>query len=163
EGKPYYVRRIEFQGNTTTRDKVIRRELAIEEGGLYNTQAWDTSLLRLNQLQYFEQLKPEDATDVKRNDQDGYVDLTLKLKEKGKNSIGLTGGVSGLAGSFIGINYQTNNFLGLGETLRVEFNVGSRDRNIMFGFTEPYLFDRPLQFGFTVFHRKYDFNAAKEL
>ncbi|HWK31422.1 MAG TPA: outer membrane protein assembly factor BamA, partial [Terriglobales bacterium] len=162
EGKQYYVRRIEFQGNTTTRDKVIRRELAIEEGGLYNTQAWETSLLRLNQLQYFEMLKPEDATDVKRNDQDGYVDLTLKLKEKGKNSIGLTGGVSGLAGSFIGINYQTNNFLGLGETLTVEANVGSRERNVLFGFTEPYLFDRPLQFGFTVYNRRFDYNQAKE-
>lgn len=162
EGKQYFVRRIEFTGNTTTRDKVIRRELAIEEGGLYNTQAWETSLLRLNQLQYFEQLKPEDATDVKRNDQDGFVDLTLKLKEKGKNSIGLTGGVSGLAGSFIGINYQTNNFLGLGETLTVEANVGSRERNLLFGFTEPYLFDRPLQFGFTVYNRRFDYNQAKE-
>jgi outer membrane protein insertion porin family len=162
EGKQYFVRRIEFQGNTTTRDKVIRRELAIEEGGLYNTQAWETSLLRLNQLQYFEQLKPEDATDVRRNDQEGFVDLTLKLKEKGKNSIGLTGGVSGLAGSFIGINYQTNNFLGLGETLTVEANVGSRERNLLFGFTEPYLFDRPLQFGFTVYNRRFDYNQAKE-
>lgn len=162
EGKQYFVRRIEFQGNTTTRDKVIRRELAIEEGGLYNTQAWETSLLRLNQLQYFEMLKPEDATDVKRNDQDGYVDLTLKLREKGKNSIGLTGGVSGLAGSFIGLNYQTNNFLGLGETLTVEANVGSRERNVLFGFTEPYLFDRPLQFGFTVYNRRFDYNQAKE-
>jgi outer membrane protein insertion porin family len=162
EGKQYFVRRIEFQGNTTTRDKVIRRELAIEEGGLYNTQAWENSLLRLNQLQYFEQLKPEDATDVKRNDQEGYVDLTLKLREKGKNSIGLTGGVSGLAGSFIGLNYQTNNFLGLGETLTVEANVGSRERNLLFGFTEPYLFDRPLQFGFTVYNRRFDYNQAKE-
>jgi outer membrane protein insertion porin family len=162
EGKQYFVRRIEFQGNTTTRDKVIRRELAIEEGGLYNTQAWETSLLRLNQLQYFEMLKPEDATDVRRNDQEGYVDLTLKLKEKGKNSIGLTGGVSGLAGSFIGLNYQTNNFLGLGETLTVEANVGSRERNVLFGFTEPYLFDRPLQFGFTVYNRRFDYDQAKE-
>jgi outer membrane protein insertion porin family len=162
EGKQYFVRRIEFQGNTTTRDKVIRRELAIEEGGLYNTAAWETSLLRLNQLQYFEQLKPEEATDVKRNDQEGYVDLTLKLREKGKNSIGLTGGVSGLAGSFIGLNYQTNNFLGLGETLTVEANVGSRERNLLFGFTEPYLFDRPLQFGFTVYNRRFDYNQAKE-
>ena len=53
EGKPFYVRRIEFQGNTTTRDKVIRRELAIEEGQVYNTRLWELSLLRLESAQLF--------------------------------------------------------------------------------------------------------------
>ena len=100
-----YVRRIEFQGNTTTRDKVIRRELALEEGGVYNSRLWELSLLRLNQLSYFDQLKPDDpnVTDKKLNEKDGTVDLTLKVKEKGKNSIGLNGGVSGLEGAFIGV------------------------------------------------------------
>ncbi|MCU1306786.1 MAG: surface antigen [Acidobacteriaceae bacterium] len=162
EGKSYLVRRIEFVGNTTTRDKVIRRELAVEEGNVYNSRLWEFSLLRLNQLQYFDPLKPDQDSETKRNDTDATVDLTLKVKEKGKNSIGLTGGVSGLAGSFVGLNYQTNNFLGLGETLTVEANVGSRERNLLFGFTEPYLFDRPLQLGFTVFTRRYDYNQAKE-
>jgi len=150
EGKQFFVRRIEFQGNTTTRDKVIRRELALEEGQVYNSKLWEFSLLRLNQLGYFEPLKPEQDSETKQNNQEGTVDITLKVKEKGKNSIGLTGGVSGLAGSFIGINYQTNNFLGLGETLTVSANIGNLERNLMFGFTEPYMFDRPLQLGFTV-------------
>ncbi|HET8668626.1 MAG TPA: outer membrane protein assembly factor BamA, partial [Terriglobales bacterium] len=163
EGKPFYVRRIEFVGNTTTRDKVIRRELALEEGNVYNSRLWELSILRLNQLGYFEALKPEQDSETKQNNQEGTVDITLKVKEKGKNSIGLTGGVSGLAGSFIGLNYETNNFLGLGETLSVRADVGSRQRDIMFGFTEPYMFDRPLQFGFTVFTSRYDFNQAKEL
>ena len=149
EGKPFYVRRIEFSGNTTTRDKVIRRELAVEEGQVYNSRLWELSLLRLNQLGYFEPLKPEESTERKLNEQDGTVDLTLKVKEKGKNSIGLTGGVSGLSGPFIGINYTTNNFLGLGETLSVSANIGNIQRSIVFGFTEPYAFDRPLQLGFT--------------
>ncbi|HUS18202.1 MAG TPA: outer membrane protein assembly factor BamA [Terriglobales bacterium] len=162
EGKQYSIRRIEFVGNTTTRDKVIRRELALEEGSVYNSQYWELSLLRLNQLQYFEPLKPEQDSETKRNDKDATVDLTLKVKEKGKNSIGLTGGVSGLSGSFIGLNYETNNFLGLGETLRIEANVGSRERNLVFGFSEPYLFDRPLNFGFTIFNRRYSFNQIKE-
>ncbi|MFB3814329.1 MAG: outer membrane protein assembly factor BamA [Terriglobales bacterium] len=162
EGKPYYVRRIEFQGNTTTRDKVIRRELAVEEGNVYNSRLWELSLLRLNQLNYFEPLKPEQDSDIKQNNQEGTVDITLKVKEKGKNSIGLTGGVSGLAGSFIGINYETNNFLGLGETLTVSANIGNVERNLMFGFTEPYAFDRPLQLGFTIFTSKYNFNQARQ-
>jgi outer membrane protein insertion porin family len=162
EGRPFSVRRIEFQGNTTTRDKVIRRELALEEGGVYNTRLWEVSLLRLNQLQYFEQLNPEADTERRLNEQDGTVDLLLKVKEKGKNQIGLTGGTSGISGSFIGLNYTTNNFLGLGETLRIEANVGDRERNLLFGFTEPYLFDRPLQAGFTVFTRKYNFDQARQ-
>lgn len=162
EGKPYYVRRIEFQGNSTTRDKVIRRELALEEGQIYNSELWELSLLRLNQLQFFEQLKPEQDSEIKQNNQENTVDITLKVKEKGKNSIGLTGGVSGLAGSFVGLNYQTNNFLGLGETLSVEASVGARERNLMFGFTEPYMFDRPLQFGFTVYNRRYNYDQAKQ-
>ena len=129
EGKQFYVRRIEFQGNTTTRDKVIRRELALEEGQVYNGNLWELSLLRLNQLQYFDQLKPEQDSEIKQNPQDGTVDITLKVKEKGKNSIGLTGGVSGLAGAFIGINYTTNNLFGKGESLTLQFQVGQYQRN----------------------------------
>ncbi|MEO8725996.1 MAG: outer membrane protein assembly factor BamA, partial [Acidobacteriaceae bacterium] len=161
EGKQFYVRRIEFQGNTTTRDKVIRRELALEEGGLYNTRLWEYSLLRLNQLQYFEVLKPDQDSEAKQNTQEGTVDLLLKVKEKGKNSIGLNGGVSGLSGSFIGLNYQTNNFLGLGETLSLQGNIGNLERSATFGFTEPYLFDLPLNLGFTISASKFDYNEAK--
>jgi outer membrane protein insertion porin family len=162
EGKAFFVRRIEFQGNTTTRDRVIRRELLIQEGQIYNSRAWEVSVLRLNQLNYFEALKPEDDTERKLDEQNGTVDLIVKVREKGKNSIGLTGGVSGLEGSFIGLNYETNNFLGLGETLQVQANVGSLSRSLLFGFTEPYVFDRPLQLGFTVYSRRFDFNQARQ-
>src|SRR6202041_3613646 len=65
QGKPFYVRRIEFSGNTTTRDKVIRRQLLIDEGQVFNNRLWELSLLRLNQLGYFEPLKAEEAPDVK--------------------------------------------------------------------------------------------------
>src|SRR5208337_1952592 len=162
EGKQFYVRRIEFQGNTTTRDKVIRRELALEEGQVYNGNLWELSLLRLNQLQYFEPLKPEQDSEIKQNVQDATVDITLKVKEKGKNSIGLTGGVSGLSGSFIGINYTTNNFLGRGETLSIGANLGNIQRSITFGFTEPYFLDRPMQLGFNVYLSKFNYNQARQ-
>ena len=164
EGKQFYVRRIEFQGNTTTRDKVIRREIALEEGQIYNSRYWELSLLRLNQLGYFDQLKPDDPNTTERHldEKAGTVDLTLKVKEKGKNSIGLQGGVSGLAGAFVGINYSTNNFLGLGETLSVQASLGSRQRDLVFGFTEPYLFDRPIQAGFNVYTRKTSYDQARQ-
>ncbi|HMK21147.1 MAG TPA: outer membrane protein assembly factor BamA, partial [Terriglobales bacterium] len=164
EGKQFYVRRIEFQGNTTTRDKVIRREIALEEGQVYNSRLWEFSLLRLNQLGYFDQLKPDDpnTTDKKLDEKEGTVDLTLKVHEKGKNSIGLNGGVSGLEGAFIGLSYTTNNFLGLGETLQVQANIGNLMRSVLFGFTEPYLWDRPLQAGFTVYTTRTSYNQARQ-
>jgi outer membrane protein insertion porin family len=161
EGKQFYVRRIEFQGNTTTRDKVIRRELQLQEGQVYNGNLWELSLLRLNQLQYFDQLKPEQDSEIKQNVQDSTVDITLKVKEKGKNSIGLTGGVSGLSGAFIGLNYTTNNLFGKGESLTLEFQVGQYQKNETIAFTQPYLFDRPLQFGWSVYHTSYNYNQAQ--
>jgi outer membrane protein insertion porin family len=165
EGKQFYVRRIEFQGNTTTRDKVIRRELALEEGGIYNSRLWELSLLRLNQLSYFDQLKPDDpnVTDKKLDEKNGLVDLTLHVHERGKNQIGLNGGVSGLEGAFIGLNYATNNFLGRGETLQIQISLGNLARSVMFGFTQPYMFDRPLQFGFNIFGNRINFNQARQL
>ena len=165
EGKQFYVRRIEFQGNTTTRDKVIRREVALEEGSIYNSHLWELSLLRLNQLGYFDQLKPDDPNTTIRqlDEKDGLVDLTLKVHEKGKNSIGLNGGVSGLEGAFIGMNYSTNNFLGLGETLSVQASLGNLARSVRFGFTQPYMFDRPLQFGFNVYYNKTKYDQARQL
>ena len=162
EGKQYYVRRIDFTGNTTTRDKVIRRELLIDEGQLFNKRAWEISILRLNQLDYFDKLDADKAAEIKRNTKEGTVDILLKLKEKGKQSIGLQGGVSGLAGGFIGLTYQTNNFLGLGETLTLSAQVGQYQRNIMFGFTQPYLFDRPISSGFTIFSSLYKFDQAQQ-
>ncbi|WP_433975130.1 outer membrane protein assembly factor BamA [Tunturiibacter lichenicola] len=161
EGKPFYVSRIEFTGNTITRDKVIRRELLLEEGQVYNSRLWELSILRLNQLNYFEVLKADQDSESRQNTDDGTVDLLLKLKEKGKNSIGLNGGISGLSGTFVGLNYETNNFLGLGETLSVVANIGDLSRNLSFGFTEPYLRDKPISLGAQIFASKYDFNPSK--
>ena len=161
EGKPFYVGRIEFQGNTVTRDKVIRRELLLEEGQVYNSRLWELSVLRLNQLNYFNPLKVETDSETHQNQDEGTVDLLLKLTEKGKNSIGLNGGISGLSGAFVGTNYETNNFLGLGETLSVSANLGDLSRNLALGFTEPYFRDKPISLGAQIFSSKYDYNAAK--
>jgi outer membrane protein insertion porin family len=162
EGKQFFVRRIEFTGNTTTRDKVIRRELSIEEGQVYNSQLWELSLLRLNQLNFFEALKPEQDSEVHQNIADSTVDIDLKVKEKGKNSIGLNGGVSGQTGAFVGLKYETNNFLGLGETLTLSASLGKYQRNVTVGFTEPYLFDKPIQTGFTAYIREFKFNQLQQ-
>jgi len=162
EGKPFYVHHIEFSGNTTTRDKVIRRELLLDEGSRFNSTAWDNSILRLNQLGYFDTIKPEDATITQdTSGPEGSVDINLHVKEKGKNNIGLQGGVSGIAGSFLGLNYSTNNFLGLGETLGVSVSTGSLQKNFTFSFTQPYVHNRPIQLGFTAYVNDFHYDQAK--
>ena len=126
----------------------------------------DLSLLRLNQLQYF-RTRSRPSRTLKRartldaDPQYGTVDLLVKLKEKGKNSIGLNGGISGNSGTFIGANYETNNFLGLGETLSANANISDLARNLSFGFNEPYLHNKPISLGIQVFDSKSDFNPAK--
>jgi outer membrane protein insertion porin family len=90
------------------------------------------------------------------------VDITLKVKERGKNSIQLNGGVSGIAGSFIGASYSTNNFLGLGETLSLSSQLGTRLREVRFGFTEPYFLDKPIQTGFTLYVNRFNYDQARE-
>ena len=162
EGKQFFVRRIDFTGNTTTRDKVIRREILIDEGDVYSSTLWDASILRLNQLGYFEVLKENESYELKRNPGTNTVDINLKVKEKGRNSIGLNGGVSGIAGTFLGLNYATNNFLGLGETLSFATQVGTLTRDVSISFTEPYLFDRPLQAGVSVYLRRFNYNQGRQ-
>src|SRR5205814_97870 len=143
-------------------DKVIRREILLDEGDMFNTRLWDLSILRLNQLGYFEVLKEGEAAHIKRDTRTNTVDITLKVKERGKNSIGLNGGVSGIAGSFMGFNYSTNNFLGLGETLSLDSQLGTRLRSVSLGFTEPYLFDHPIQMGAEVHLTRFNFDQARE-
>jgi len=162
EDKQFIVHRIEFSGNTKTRDKVIRRELLLSEGDMFNSSWWDLSVLRVNQLGFFDTVKKEDY-DIQQNAANGTVDITMKVKEKGKNAIGFSGGVSGLAGNFVGANYATNNFLGLGETLSLQTEWGTYQKLYSFGFTEPYVFDRAMTLGFNVFHSNYRYDQLRQL
>jgi outer membrane protein insertion porin family len=156
EGKQYTLHRFETIGNHFTRDSVIRREVLLNEGDRYNEQLWDLSILRLNQLGYFDQIKKDDAT-INTNEKEGQVDLTLKVQEKGRQQISFTGGVSGVGGNYIGIDYSTNNLLGYGESLSLSIAGGNLQKIISFGFTEPYFRGRPLSLGFNVFYQDYQF------
>ena len=162
EDKQFFVHRVEFSGNTKTRDKVIRRELLVDEGNIFNSSLWDLSVLRVNQLGFFDTVKKEDY-EITQNAKESTVDITLKVKEKGRNSIGFSGGVSGLAGNFVGVNYATNNFLGLGETLSLQMQWGTYEKLYSFGFTEPYLLDRPITTGFTIFRSDYRYDQLRQI
>jgi outer membrane protein insertion porin family len=156
EGKQYTLRRLEFIGNTFTRDNVMRREVLLNEGERYNEQLWDLSLLRLNQLGYFDQVKKEDAT-INTNEKEGQVDLILKVQEKGRQQVSFTGGVSGIGGSYIGINYSTNNLLGYGEALSFSVATGNLQKILSIGFTEPYVKGKPISVGVNFFYQNYQF------
>jgi outer membrane protein insertion porin family len=157
EGKQYFVHRITFAGNTTTRDNVIRREMRLYEGNVFNTEALKYSVRRLNQLGYFKPLEGEAIDVQKAPTQDGeppQVDVRLKFEEQNRNQITFGAGVSQYEGFFGQLAFQTSNFMGRGETFSVSAQQGNRAKNYQVGFTEPFLFDRPITAGVNVFNQE---------
>ncbi|HSR67984.1 MAG TPA: outer membrane protein assembly factor BamA [Acidobacteriota bacterium] len=158
EGSQYIVDRIEFAGNTRTRDKVLRREFVLEEQQQFNGRLLDFSITRLNQLGFFEPIEEEDYEVVKKP-QEGEVDVVVNVKERSSQSIGLTGGVSGISGSFFGINYSTNNFRGKGQRIEVSILTGTRSALFNFSMTDPYFLDTRTSVGWSVFRQRSRFDT----
>ena len=152
EDKQYFVSKIRFTGNDTTRDKVIRREVYMNEGDVFNTEALKLSIRRINQLGYFKPMEqpphiaPSAAGDNK-------LDVTFKVEEQNRNQFTFGGGVSGLEGTFINASFSTANFLGAGETFQISAQSGRRTKNYQIAITEPYMFDRPITAGIDLFSR----------
>ena len=157
EGKQFRLRRLEFTGNTFTRDRVLRREMMINEGDIYNQIGLERSILRLNQTQYFDPIDKDKDVETRTDEENGDVDLIVKVKERGRQQIQFNGGVSGLSGSFFGLEYSTNNLLGRGETLALNFGFGNRQKSFQLSFQEPYFRDRPITVGFSLFGSSYKF------
>ena len=158
EGKQYIVNRIDFAGNTKTRDRVMRREFFLEEQQLFNGTLLDFSVLRLNQLGFFEPIEEKDYEVIKKPSE-GEVDIVVSVEEKSQQSIGLSGGVSGLSGSFFGINYSSNNFRGMGQRIDINVTTGTRTSQFMFQFTEPYFLDSRISLGASVFSTRERFDT----
>ncbi|MGI8835605.1 MAG: outer membrane protein assembly factor BamA [Pyrinomonadaceae bacterium] len=151
EGKQFSLRRLEFIGNTFTRDNVLRREVLLNEGDIYNQTAWEYSIVKLNQLGYFDPIEKDKDADFKTNDEEATVDVNLKVTERGRQQISFNGGLSGIGGSFFGLEYSTNNLLGRGEILSLNVSAGNRQKYMQFSFTEPYIRNRPITVGFSLF------------
>jgi outer membrane protein insertion porin family len=159
EGDQYRVNRLSFTGNTTTRDAVIRREMQLLEGGVFNRQALKYSIQRLNQLGYFKTLEGSDK-DVSVEKAPGLeraVDVNVKVEEQNRNQMQFGAGMSQYEGVFGNVSYTTSNFLGRGESLTVSAQKGSRSAAYELGLTEPYVFSRPISAGASVFSRKIDY------
>jgi outer membrane protein insertion porin family len=156
EGKQFFVNRVTFVGNTTTRDNVVRRELRVYEGGVFNSNALTDSIRRLNQLGYFKPLEGKtdeiQITPVPKTD--NRVDLQIKVEEQNRNQISFGAGVSQFDGFFGQLSFQTSNFLGRGETVGISLQRGSQARQYQVSFSEPYLWDRPITFGTDIYSRE---------
>ena len=157
EGKQFTLRRLEFTGNTFTRDRVMRREFLINEGDIYNQNYLDISVARINQTQYFDPVDKDQDVEIRTDEENGNVDLIVKVKEKGRQQISFNGGVSGIGGSFFGLEYSTNNLAGRGEILSFNVGAGNRQQSLQFTYQEPYFRDRPISVGFSVFASRYKF------
>ena len=169
EGPQYFVNRITFTGNTTTRDNVIRREMRLVEGGVFDSEALKFSVRRLNQLGYFTEIHGDErdtkidkntgtqTTGAQTTSPPNTVDVTMRLSEQNRNQLTFGAGVSQYEGVFGQLAFQTSNFLGRGESLTVQVTAGDRSQNFQLAFTEPYLFDRNITGGFDVFKRSLDY------
>jgi outer membrane protein insertion porin family len=152
EGQQFFVNRVTFVGNTTTRDNVIRREMRLVEGGVFNTEALKYSVKRLNQLGYFKALEGGKDVDVQKTpNETNKVDVKLKLEEQNRNQLTFGAGVSEFEGFFGQLSFQTANFMGRGESLTLSMSAGSRAQNYSLAFQEPFLFDRNITGGFNLF------------
>ena len=160
EGQQYFVNRITFVGNTYTRDDVIRRELMLVEGGIFNTEALKYSVRRLNQLGYFKPLEGEAIGVEKTPSREDRVDVRLKVEEQNRNQVSFGAGVSQYDGFFGNASYTTSNFLGRGESATVMGQKGSRSSIYQLSFTEPFLFGRAITTGFNLYSRKVDYNLT---
>jgi outer membrane protein insertion porin family len=162
EDKRYYVGKILFTGNDSTRDKVIRREVYMNEGDVFNTEALKLSIRRINQLGYFKPMEGPPEIHPSEMGEDK-LDVSFKVEEQNRNQFTFGGGVSGLEGTFLNASFSTANFLGQGETLQVSAQSGRRTKNYQIAITEPYLFDRPITAGFDVFSRKITYQSFQNV
>ncbi len=153
EDKQYLLGTLAFTGNDSTRDKVIRREVYLNEGEVFNTEALKMSIKRINQLGYFKPM--EKAPEIQPSPgSDNKVDVTFKIEEQNRNQFTFGGGVSGLEGTFLNASFSTTNFLGAGETFQVYAQTGKRTKNYSLSLSEPYFLDRPITAGADIFKRK---------
>jgi len=157
EGKQFSLRRLEFTGNTFTRDRVMRREFLLNEGDIYNSRYLEISVARLNQTQYFDPIDKDQDVEIRTDEEQGDVDLLVKVREKGRQQISFNGGISGIGGNFFGLEYSTNNLAGRGEILSFALGAGNRQQSIQFTYQEPYFRDRPISVGFSIFASRYKF------
>jgi outer membrane protein insertion porin family len=147
QGPQVTVERIEISGNTTTRDKVIRREMKLVEGELFNASALKRSRARINNLGYFETV---DVTTDKGSDEN-HIDVDVNVTERPTGTFSIGAGYSSVDG-FVGQGSITQqNFLGRGWKLSLSASLGGESTTYTIGLTDPYFLDMNLTLGFELY------------
>ena len=164
EGTRSFVNRVNIEGNTRTKDKVIRREVLVAPGDVFNTVRVDTTKKRLENLGYFAKVEtyPEE-TDIP-----GRKDLTILVQEKRTGSLSFGGGFStvdklvGFAeltqGNFDLFNWPS--FTGGGQKFRLRLQYGTERKDFMLTITEPYFLDRRLSLSGQAFYTEANYLSA---
>jgi outer membrane protein insertion porin family len=149
-----YIDRITIRGNTRTRDNVIRRELQIAEGGVFDSKALRESTQALQRLTYFEEVNiiPEPSLNPDR------MNVIVEVKEKSTGSFSIGAGYSSADSLIVMGQISENNFLGRGDTLSLSANIGGSSSRYNLGYTNPHLQDSALSWGIDLFstEREYD-------
>ncbi|HXI13077.1 MAG TPA: outer membrane protein assembly factor BamA [Thermoanaerobaculia bacterium] len=154
EGDQFKLGRLEFLGNLTTKDKVLRREVFLEEGMIMDMETFKQSVYKLGQLGYF---KVTENPDFKVNQETKTVDISIKGQEEGKNDVQFGGGYSETYGFFGQFQFSTRNFLGEGENFGVSFQRGRRQNFFSLSYSDPWFLDTPNSFGVSIFDRQTTF------
>ncbi|TKD52171.1 outer membrane protein assembly factor BamA [Sphingomonas baiyangensis] len=152
ESQRTYVERINITGNTQTQDEVIRREMRLGEGDAYNSFLRRRSQDRINSLGFFQdnfEITEEPGSAPDR------VVLNANVEERSTGELSLSAGFSSLERFILQGSIRQRNFRGKGQDLRAQVNYSSFSRSVELGFTEPYLFDRNIALGGTVFRRDF--------
>ena len=145
ENDVVYLGKLEFTGNTFTKDHVIRREWFLREGLRLNINALEDSIKRMKQLGL---VTIEKMPEIKPDPQDPQkINITADVREVNRQMINFNVGYSGYEGWFLALGYSTQNFLGMGETFSLNLQQGTIARTYQFAFTEPYLFNSAASFG----------------
>lgn len=148
-----YVERVDINGNTHTKDKVIRREMRLAEGDAFNSFRVKRSRDRIQSLGFFqERLEIEQ----KRGSAPDRVILETNVEEKSTGELQVSAGFSSLERFIIDLSIRERNFMGKGQEVRAGVNYSAYSKSIEVGFTEPYLFDRNLAIGGDIFRRDYN-------
>jgi outer membrane protein insertion porin family len=157
EGDQFRVGRIEFSGNSKTKDRVLRRSLRVQEGMVFNSGQLKNSMFRINQLEYFK-VHEEDPVELDIDSDDKKVNLTIKGDEAERTELTFGGGYSEIDGFFLQGGIRTRNFLGRGETLAVQLQTGRYTEQFDVSYFIPWLRDKPQNVGFQLFKRDLDYD-----
>lgn len=153
EAPRVYVESVTINGNTRTRDEVIRREFRLAEGDAFNSVKVKRSRDRIQSLGFF-----QEKLDVKQSPGSApdKVALQVDVEERPTGSLQLSAGFSSIERFIFSFSIEERNFRGRAQQLRLSSSISSYSKSIELGFTEPYLFDRNLALGFDIFRRDYN-------